>query len=321
MRNKLLYISLLLFFVACEQQPEKIKRTTISMGTTVEIQAIHQNVDEANEAITAAFVEVERINQKYSTYIDSNYIWFMNNSGVGQYEVDDETYYLLQKSDEVYKATNGGFDAAIGTYIDILGFETENPDEPTQEEIQSALEKVGWKHVELLESNILKKNKAVKINFGGIAKGYAVDQMAKVLRENGIKKFLVNAGGELIGEGSEWTIGIQHPRKRNELLGKILLNGTAVASSGDYEQYFEKDNKRYHHIINPVTGLPALETQAVTIIADKDIDADAFATGIFVMGPNEGLKTIESLNNIEGLIVDSSGAVLKSSGFDQYFRR
>lgn len=321
MRQKLFYILLILFFLGCSVQPEKIKRTTISMGTTIEIQVIHPDADKANEAVTEAFVEVERINQKYSTYIDSNYIWFMNNSGVGEYEVDDETFYLLEKCEEVYNATNGGFDAAIGMYIDILGFESDNPDEPTQEEIQSALDKVGWKHVELLDGNILKKNKPVKINFGGIAKGYAVDRMSEVLKENGIEKYLVNAGGELIGEGNEWTIGIQHPRERNELLGKILLNGTAVASSGDYEQYFEKDKKRFHHIINPVTGLPALETQAVTIITDNDIDADAYSTGIFVMGPEEGLKTIESLNNIEGLIVDSSGAVLKSSGFDQYFRR
>ncbi len=321
MRQKLFYIFILIFFIGCEQQPEKIKRTTISMGTTIEIQAIYPDADKANEAITKAFLEVERINQKYSTYIDSNYIWFMNNSGVGEHEVDDETYYLLKKCDEVYNETDGGFDAAIGTYIDILGFESENPDEPTVEEIQSALDKVGWKYVELLDGNILKKNRPVKINFSGIAKGYAVDRMAEVLRQNDIEKFLVNAGGELSGEGFDWMIGIQHPRERNQLLGKIILHNKAVATSGDYEQYFKKGNKRLSHIINPLTGYPALGTEAVTILAEKDIDADALATGIFVMGPSEGLRTIESLNNIEGLIIDSSGTVLKSSGFDQYFRR
>lgn len=321
MRQKLLYILFLIFFVGCSTQPEKITRKTISMGTTIEIQVISPDADKANNAITEAFNEVERINQKYSTYRDSNYIWNLNNSGVGKYKVDDETFYLLKKCDEIYKATNGGFDAAIGTYIDILGFETANPHEPTIEEIQSALDEVGWKHVELHEGNILKKNNPVKINFGGIAKGYAVDKMADVLRENGIDKFLINAGGELIGEGYDWKIGIQHPRVRNELLGKIVLDNRAVATSGDYEQFFKKGNKRYHHIINPVTGYPALGTEAVTIISEKDIDADAIATGVFVMGPKEGLRTIESLTNIEGLIVDSSGTVFKSSGFDQYFRR
>lgn len=321
MRNKLIYISLFLFLFGCSSQQEKIKRTTISMGTAIEIQVIHPDDQLAHEAINAAFKEVERINQKYSTYIDSNYIWVINNSGVSELKVDDETFYLLQKCDEFFKVSRGGFDAAIGTYIDILGFETENPHEPTEEEIRSALEKVGWKHIELLPGNIIKKNRPVKINFGGIAKGYAVDRMADVLKNNGINNFLVNAGGELISEGSDWTIGIQHPRKRNELLGSIILNNISVATSGDYEQYFEKDNKRYHHIINPANGLPALETQAVTILTQKNIDADALATGIFVMGPLDGLQIIESLTNVEGLIVDSSGTILKSSGFDQYFRR
>lgn len=321
MRFKTVYILLLIIFVACSNEPKKIKRTTISMGTTIEIQAIGKDEEQINEAITGAFAEVERINQKYSTYIDSNYIWKINNSGVGEIEVDEETFYLLKKCDEIYNVTKGGFDAAIGSYIDILGFETDNPDEPTREEILSALDKVGWKHIELREGNILVKHRPVKINFGGVAKGYAVDQMADVMKTSGIKKFLINAGGELAGEGNDWMIGIQHPRKKNELLGKIVLNNKTVATSGDYEQYFKKDNKLYHHIINPVTGYPALGTQAVTILAEKNIDADALATGIFVMGPGNGMLTLESIQNIEGMIVDSSGSVFKSSGFDQHFRR
>ena len=131
MRIKLIYILLLIFLVGCSQEHEKIKRTTVSMGTTIEIQAIHSDEEQANKAITAAFAEVERINKKYSTYIDSNYIWEINNSGTGEIEVDDETFYLLQKCNEAYNITNGGFDAAIGSYIDILGFETGNPEEPT----------------------------------------------------------------------------------------------------------------------------------------------------------------------------------------------
>lgn len=321
MRNKFIYILLLIFLLGCSSQQVRIKRTTISMGTTIEIQVIHNDNQAANEAINSAFEEVERINRKYSTYIDSNYLWVINNSGVSELKVDDETFYLLQKCNEFYVVTNGGFDAAIGTYIDILGFETDNPDEPSITEIQSALEKVGWKHIELLENNLIRKTKPVKINFGAIAKGYAVDRMAEILRNNGIKKFLINAGGELIGEGNEWTIGIQHPRKKNELLGKVILNNISVATSGDYEQFFEKKNKRFHHIINPKTGLPSLETQAVTIISEKNVDADALATGVFVIGPVEGLKIIESLENVEGLIVDSSGTIIKTSGFDQYFRR
>lgn len=321
MRNKFIYILLFIFLVGCSSHQEKIKRTTISMGTTIEIQVIHNDNQAANEAINSAFEEVERINRKYSTYIDNNYLWVINNSGVSELKVDDETFYLLQKCNEFYEATNRGFDAAIGTYIDILGFETDNPDEPAITAIQSALEKVGWKHIELLENNLIRKNKPVKINFGAIAKGYAVDRMAEILRNNGIKKFLINAGGELIGEGNEWTIGIQHPRKKNELLGKVILNNISVATSGDYEQFFEKKNKRFHHIINPKTGLPSLETQAVTIISEKNVDADALATGVFVIGPVEGLIIIESLKNVEGLIVDSSGTIIKSSGFDQYFRR
>lgn len=305
---------------ACSNQNEFYKRSTFSMGTTIEIQVKDVSKETADPAITKAFQEIERLNQLYSTYIDSNWMWKINNTN-DSIAVDEETYFLLKESEKFYNLTKGAYDPAIGNYIELLGFERGTPEIPSQSEILNVLEKVGWKKIDITKSNLLVKKAQVKISFNAIVAGYAVDKMSKILEDNGIENYLINGGGEIFSRGSDWKIGIQHPRKLNELLGVIIADGMGVATSGDYQQYFEKDGKRYSHIINPLTGLPVEETEAVTIIAKDAATADALSTGIFVMGPDEGIKLIDSLENVEGIIVNSSGEVITSSGFNKFFRR
>lgn len=305
---------------ACSNQNEIYKRSTFSMGTTIEIQVKDVSKETADPAITKAFQEIERLNQLYSTYIDSNWMWKINNTN-DSIAVDEETYFLLKESEKFYNLTKGAYDPAIGNYIELLGFERGTPEIPSQSEILNVLEKVGWKKIDITKSNLLVKKAQVKISFNAIVTGYAVDKMSKILEDNGIENYLINGGGEIFSRGSDWKIGIQHPRKLNELLGVIIADGMGVATSGDYQQYFEKDGKRYSHIINPLTGLPVEETEAVTIIAKDAATADALSTGIFVMGPDEGIKLIDSLENVEGIIVNSSGEVITSSGFNKFFRR
>ncbi|MCF8242674.1 MAG: FAD:protein FMN transferase [Melioribacteraceae bacterium] len=316
----IVFIALLL--LSCAEESEKaVRRTTISMGTMIEIQVADLDEKESNKAITAAFNEIERINRKYSTYIKNNLMWDINNSDKKVIDVDPETYDLLIICDELFHTTNEAFDPAIGNLIDLLGFETGYPDLPEPGTIVEALQNVGWKHVNIEEKNKLRRSRNVKLNFGAIAKGYAVDRASFILDSLGVKKYLVNAGGEVKGEGREWLVGIQHPRKKNELLGSIVLNGRGIATSGDYEQFFNKAGRRYTHIINPVTGYPARECMAVTVITADVTRADALATGIFVQSPQIGLEIIEGLKETECLIVDSSGVIIKSSGFDKFLRR
>lgn len=325
MKYRLLHIALILLFIltACsDKEKQTIKRTTVSMGTLIEIQVKGAEENEANAAITKAFAEFERLNEKYSTYKNDNFMWSLNQSDAEYLEVDDETFFLLMESGKLNEATEGGFDPAIGGLIDLLGFEKGSPEMPKQNKVLEALEHVGWKHIELKEPNTLVRKKKVHLNFSAVVKGYAVDRACEILEQEGMPEYLVNAGGEIKGKGEDWKIGIQHPRERNSLLGKLIVpNGMGVATSGDYEQYFNKEGKRYSHIINPVTGYPATETQAVTVIAKDVLTADALATGVFVQEPAKGMEIIETLPDAECLIVKSTGEVIYSSGFDKYFRR
>lgn len=289
------------------------------MGSVVEIQIINKDTLKAIEAIGKAFDELSRISHKYSTFTNDNYMSEMN-SAKGDFTLDVETFYLLKQCDFAYKATDRTFDAALGNLIKLTGFEEGKPQMPTQKQIDSAIAITGWKHITLSDSMIMRRSAPVKVNFGGLGDGYSLDQAAKVILSMGIDTFLINAGGEVRANGKTWNIGIQHPRKQNKYLGVLQLKDKSVSTSGDYEKFFEKGGKRYSHIIDPRTGKPCDNSQAVTIIANKGIRADALATGIFVLGPVEGMKAIKKLKNVECLIVDINGKVTMSLGFQKYFK-
>jgi len=165
----------------------------------------------------------------------------------------------------------------------------------------------------------------MRIDVGGIAKGYAVDSAIRVLKEAGIQNALINAGGDIYGVGTppgkeSWRIGIRHPRDRADLLGVIELKDKAVATSGDYENFFEVDGKRYCHIMDTRTARPVQGIMSVTILADTAVEADALATAIFPLGADKGMKLIESLEGVDGIIVTGSEAddmkIMMSSGLE-----
>ncbi|MBE2189093.1 MAG: FAD:protein FMN transferase [Desulfobulbaceae bacterium] len=324
MKIFLLILFVVVFVASCDKSKEVTKepfiRSTICMGTSLEIKVLDFDEDSATVITNLAIEEAERINQKFSTYIDDNYMAWLNSVNDTLIQVDDETYFLLERCDKIHNETLGGFDPAVGNLIDLLGFEKGSPHLPSQHQIDSVLKEVGWKHIELLGSNSIKKKSHIKLNFGGIAKGYAVDRLFHILDSLGMDNFLINFGGEVKAKGDNWTIGIQHPRIQKELLGVLKLDQTGSATSGDYERYFKKDNKRYNHIINPVSGYPADECMSVTIIGSDMTDADGYATGIFVLGAKKGLEIIESIPEIEGMVIDSAGTTFMSTGFDKYFR-
>lgn len=322
MKHYCLIILFLLLLISCSEKETIIvyEKTGMSMGTDLEIKVFGLEEAEANKAMAKAMEEVERINQKYSTYINNSYLNELNKKK-DTIELDAETFYLFSKSDMIYNLTEGAFDPAVGNIIDLIGFEKGTPNLPSQDTLLKVLENVGWKHVKIVDINKIYKKDSIKINLNAIAKGYAVDKAAEVLEKNGVKGYLVNLGGEVKGIGMPWKVGISHPRRKGALLGTLLVDSIGVATSGDYQQYFKKDKIRYSHIINPVTGLPAGETQSVSVITKSLTDADGLATGIFVMGSKKGMELIESLDGTEAIIVDSTGKVSYSSGIEKYFRR
>ena len=175
---------------------------------------------------------------------------------------------------------------------------------------------VNYKNIILDERNqtVEFKKKSMALDLGAIAKGYALDRAIKVLQGRGVKEALINVGGDVRVMGERvWKIGLQHPRKEKEVLAVIRLKDQAIATSGDYQRYFIEEGKRYHHIINPKTGYPAQKCMGVTIFAPQATQADILATGIFILGPETGMKLIEFLEGVEGIIIDSQGKILLSS--------
>ena len=170
----------------------------------------------------------------------------------------------------------------------------------------------------MLGDNKIIKKENVGLNFGAIAKGYAVDKAIDVLKKHEIKEALVNAGGEISVIGNDWIVGVQHPRENNSIIKKIKLAGFTVATSGDYEQYFTVAGNRYHHILDPKSGYPSKGLQSATIINKSNSIADALATSVFVMGKENGLKLIETLDGTEAMLIDSEGKIFYSSGFENF---
>lgn len=308
------------FFIARNNSDESriFKRTQILLGTVVEIQVRDADEKKAEDAIQKAFAEVKRIDDLFTTYNEESQIWKFNNSSDSIFSIDQEVYRLMVICDSITKLSNGCFDVSLDNLTKEWGFYSDNPELPAKVQIDSALLLSGWNNITLLVDNKIYKNKKVGLNFGAIAKGYAVDKAITVLKNSGIKEALVNAGGEISVIGNDWIVGIQHPRENNSIIKKIKLDGYTVATSGDYEQYFEVDGVRYHHILDPKTGYPSTGLQSVTIINKSNTIADALATGVFVMGKENGMKLIESLDDTETMIIDNNGKIFYSSGFENF---
>jgi len=326
LKNAILYgvlvivLFLIGFFIArnsSDEEVKTIKRTKILLGTVVEIQVRDADEQNAEDAITKAFTEVKRIDDLFTTYNEASPVWKSNNSKDSIISVDSEIYNFIVLCDSITKLSNGSFDVSLDNLTKAWGFYTDDPKLPDRSAIDSALSLSGWNNIKLIDENKIIKHNKVGLNFGAIAKGYAVDRAIDVLKTLGIKEALVNAGGEISVIGNDWIVGIQHPREINSIIKKIKLDGFTVATSGDYEQYFEVDGNRYHHILDPKTGYPSTGLQSVTIINKSNAFADALATGVFVMGKENGLKLIETLDDTEAMMIDEEGKIFYSSGFEK----
>ncbi|MCH7827788.1 MAG: FAD:protein FMN transferase [Bacteroidetes bacterium] len=294
-----------------------INRTQIVMGTVAEIKIINENVDVSNNAINFAFNEIKRIEKIFSTYEKNNNIWEINHSDKNKIKLDKELYNFILVCDSIWRLTNGSFDPSLGSITLAWGFNGDNPTVPQKKKLNLALANSGWKNIEIYDKGIIKK-KNIQLDFGSIAKGYAVDKAIDIIKSFGINKALVNIGGEVKGIGKDWQVGIKHPRVINLLLSKIKLNNYGIATSGDYEKYFFENGERYSHIFNPLDGYPANKCRSVSVINKNVMFADALSTACFVIGPIEGIKLINKLPDTECLIIDKKGKEYKSKGFDEF---
>jgi len=320
--KKLLTIILCVAFIGSAEAGEGIfKKSKALMGTEMEITVASADEKAAHKAIDAAFAEIRRIEEMMSTYISESQLSKINSAaGKKAVKVDQELLRLIKKSIEYAEMTEGGFNIAVGPLIKLWRV-SEGGNIPKKVEIRKALEIIDYRDIVIDEKKktVFLKKKGMAIDLGGIAKGYASDRAEIVLKKNGIVSGVVAVAGDINAfgmkvDGAKWRIGIQHPRKKDAFLGIIELEDEAVSTSGDYERFFIKDGKRYHHIMDPKTGEPAGKCQSVTIVAKEATATDALSTGIFVMGPEKGMELIERLSDVEGIIIDAKGNIAVSSG-------
>ena len=323
----LVFLILLLFICGCEKK--EYSRVDFLMDTVVEIKVCQSRKAEASEAMDSSMKEMRRVEQKMSRFLPDSEVSSVNKEALfeereasglkeGWIPVSDELFSLLEQSARLSDITKGCFDVTIYPLLKIWKFEDENVKVPGKGEIERALELVGYENIILQNGKIRFAKKGMGLDFGGIAKGYSVDAAIKVLKESNVKSAMVNAGGDIyvLGrkQGKPWRIGIRHPRKEGEILAIVEVEDTAIVTSGDYERFFFYEGKRYHHILSPKTGYSVDQCQSVTIVAKKATFADGLATGVFVLGPKEGMDLIESLDEVEGVIVDKEGEISVSSG-------
>lgn len=289
------------------QQLPFAKEVRFLLGTEVEISVWGKD---AAAAVTAAFAEVEKVHNTMSRFREGSDVWNINTSKAGQMvAVNEDTFRIILESIRISKMTNGAFDITILPLMTLWRAAREKGILPTDEEIAAARALVNWQYIMLDAENLTVglQKAGMGIDLGGIAQGYAVDRAAAALKEHGIKSAMVNAGGDiyLLGkpQGREWwRIGIEDPREEGKIFASLDLRDEAVATSGDYRWYFIIGGQRFHHIIDPRSGLPVERMQSVTVVAPDATFADGLSTAIFVLGREKGIKLADEIG-IEVIII------------------
>jgi thiamine biosynthesis lipoprotein len=255
-----------------------------AMASRHELHAWAPDRAQADAAARAAIADVLRIEAKYTRYRDTSVTSAINrHAGGDEVPIDAETVALLRYADRCHALSEGRFDLTSGVMRQAWDFKRRPPRLPTDAEIAALLERVGWPRVEWDEHSIRLPRPGMELDFGGIGKEYAADRAAAILREHGIVHALVNLAGDVrvIGtrpDGTPWRVGIQHPREPAGVFATVEVVDGAVATSGDYERYFEVDGRRYCHLLDARTGRPVAHWQSVSVVADLATLAGSYAT-------------------------------------------
>ena len=305
-----------------------VTRAQMQMGTLAKITALARSETVAQAAVTAGFAEIRRLEELISTWIPTSELSRVNASaGVMPVHVSPETLTVVQRAIQVAEMTDGGFNIAIGPAVDAWNV-IEGQRIPTESELEALRPLVDLTsvHVDAGEQTIYLGKAGMRIDVGGIGKGYAADQAVEALRRAGASAGIVALSGDIksfgrLPDGKKFPVGIQHPRKNGSVLAWIDLQDEAISTAGDYERFFEREGVRYHHILDPRTLQPARSCQAVTVIAREGVWADGLDTGIFVMGTELGMQLVEALPDVEAIIVDHEGHVHVSSGLRDRIRK
>jgi len=309
----------LLLMLPVTARAEWHAREAAIMGTRVAVELWHEDPAAAAAAIDAVIAEMHRIDALMSHYKPESQLSRINReAAAAPVPVDPELAGLIARALEFSELSGGAFDityASVGYLYDYREHR-----HPTDAEIEAALPAVNWRHVvvDREASTVRFLKPGVRIDLGGIAKGYAVDRCIGLLRARGIRNASVSAGGDsrLLGDrrGRPWVVGIRHPDDRARVIARIPLEDAAISTSGDYERYFDEDGVRYHHIINPRTGRSATGVRSVTVIGPDATLTEGLTKSVFILGPERGLALVEAQPDADAVVVTSDGKVFYSKG-------
>ncbi len=305
-----------------EFAPILVKASGRAMGThlafagyTTEALSERAVEDAWNEAVK----EIQRLEALMTTWNEASVLSNVNrNAHKGPVKVDPETFYMIEESLRIHALSEGAFDVTFETLHGLWKFDEDlDPHPPSKSKIDAVLPYVGSKHLRLDKAalTVAIDNPKTKIGLGGIAKGYAVDKAAEVLSKKGVRSFYFQAGGDLFAkgrkaDGTEWRAGIRDPRgpgwPEPKYFAILSLSDHAFSTAGDYERSYVVDGVRYHHILDPRTGLPGRLCKSVTIWAPTALLADELDDAVFLLGPEKGMKLVEATDGVGAVIVDAA---------------
>ena len=297
---KIIGTLLFLLLSSCSNEtatPESVRLKGVTMGTTysMTIPVLPEGIEPETVKVGVEQLLVA-INQSMSTYIINSELSQLNQSkSIDWVNLSDQLYTVIDQAQMISSRSNGAFDITVAPLVNLWGFGPEKSigNKPSEDAIQQRLQQIGYQKIELRQSPraIKKIDSAIEIDLSALAKGYGVDQIANYLASLGIEDYMVEIGGEIHlngknGHGTPWRIAIEKPAADQRSIQRVLLlESGAIATSGDYRNYFEKDGKRYSHTIDPRTGRPITHTLAsVSVIAESTMKADGWATALMVLG-------------------------------------
>jgi thiamine biosynthesis lipoprotein len=297
------------------------EREEAIMGTRIAVQLWSEDPKQAVDAIDAVMADMHRTDDLMSTYKPESQLSQVNAHAYERaVQVDADIIDVVQKSIEYSRLSEGVFDVTYASVGYLYDYRTHQ--HPTEAQIAAALPGVDYRQllVDPQARTIRFMKPGMRIDLGGIAKGWAVDRGIEILRRAGIQHAMVNAGGDtaLLGDrlGKPWVVGIRDPRKSGAVVARIPLQDEAISTSGDYERYFEENGQRYHHIIVPGTGKSPDAVRSVTVIGANATRTDGLTKTVFILGVERGMAFIRKLGDVEAVIVDKDGQVFYSAGLE-----
>ncbi|MCI6655778.1 MAG: FAD:protein FMN transferase [Clostridium sp.] len=321
----LLFLLCIAMLTACQNSDEnkKVSKDIFAMDTYMTVTAYGKN---AENGVNKAVDEINRLETVLSAEKQESDIYKLNETGSGTLSTD--TKDIVSKALEINKTTNGAFDISIYPLMVKWGFTTQKYNVPSKNEISKLLKDVDSSKIIFDEkSGNIKLKENMKIDLGGIAKGYTSNRVMQIFKECGVTSGLVSLGGNVqaLGtktDGTAWQIAIENPDKSSDYIGVVSVKDKAVITSGGYERYFEKNGKTYHHILDPETGYPAESgLKSVTIVSDDGTLADALSTSLFVMGKEKALDYWrEHKNEFDTVLVEDNGDITITGGLEKIFK-